>query len=325
MAVTLLAGAALAGCKNGAQAEAVQPAPGHTAEISTAQAMAAVVQYDKANNAVNARYDAAGLATIEALPGEATSKARLLQAKVLRQAVPPVTHPPEQIVIPRIDSFPRWFVVTAPVVKSGAATPRLKYLILVQEKAQGPWRVAYYPYPSGDEEVPPMAVDSQGTATLVTDAGGLATDPAQLNKAIFNYYVSNKDSSVQLAPTTALEKQLSDGYQLGQQQEQARGVDFVRTFQQTPYPSYLVRTADGGVLAFTANEVRDTLTASAHNGVVTFDPGTPEAATLGRPEGAKAHTYTVERLQMFMSYIPAAGSAQPVQVLAYDDAVIAVH
>ena len=83
--------------------------------------------------------------------------------------------------------------------------------------------------------------------------------------------------------------------------------------------------ADGGVLAFTAGAVLDTLTAAAPGGQVTLDPNTPEAATLGKPDGAHAHTFTMDRLQMFLSYIPPAGAAATVQLLAYDDAVLAVR
>jgi hypothetical protein len=217
-------------------------------------------------------------------------------------------------------------VVLAPVVKSGAATPRSKYLLFMQDAAKAAWRVAYYPYPSDDNVIAALAVSDDGGAPLVTDARGLAADPTRLNQAIYDHYQTSGDGSVRLAPTVALEQQLTNGYRLGQQQMKARGVTFLRRFQQTSYPSYLIRMADGGVLAFTANAVLDTLTAAQPNGTVTLDANTPEAAMLGKPEGAHARTFTVDRLQMFLSYIPPAGAtAAAVQVLAYDDAVLAVR
>jgi hypothetical protein len=321
----LLVSPALTGC-GGASADADSSRQAERKPpVSVAEATDIVRRYDEANNAANARYDTAALHQIETAPAVVTSEARLVQARALRQTVEQVTHPPRQVVIPRTTGYPRWFVALAPVVKSGAATPRAKYLLFVQDAAKGPWRVAYYPYPADDNVSVALDVSPDGGAPLVTDARGLAADPAQLNQAIYDHYEGNGDGPVRLAPTVALEQQLTNGFRLGQQQMKARGVTFVRKFVQTTYPSYLIRMADGGVLAFTAGAVLDTLTAAAPGGQVTLDPNTPEAATLGKPDGAHAHTFTMDRLQMFLSYIPPAGAAATVQLLAYDDAVLAVR
>jgi hypothetical protein len=308
-------------------ASAASPGPDPSAAhppISIAEAKQIVNQYDLANNAANARFDLGAVQKAEAPPAQLTSVARLTQAKVLHQTVPAVTHPPEQIVIPLTTGYPRWFVAVAPVVSAGAATPRPKYVLFAQDAANGPWRVAYYPYPADDSTMIPLATNAEGGSPLVTNAAGLAADPAALNQAIYDYYQNNGSETVRFASSTALDKQLTSGYKLGQQQMQSRGVTFVRTYETIRYPSYLLRTLDGGVLAFTANGVRDTLTAKAGR-KVTLDPGTHEAVMAGKPGGASAHQFTEHRLQMFLTYIPRAGTAAAAQVLAYDDEVVAVN
>ena len=58
---------------------------------------------------------------------------------------------------------------------------------------------------------------------------------------------------------------------------------------------------------------------------VTLEANSPEAAMVGKPYGAHGRTFTVTRLQMFLSYVPPAGGDAVVRVLAYDDAVLAVR
>src|SRR5947209_10607772 len=179
----------VAGCGNASADDARHAAPKPPVSVNEADAI--VGRYDDANNAANAAYDTGAVTRIETLPAQATSVARLTQAKALHQAVDRVTHPPRQVVIPRTTGYPRWFVTVGPVVRAGAATPRPKYLLFVQDAANGPWRVAYYPYPTDDSSAVAPTVSDDGGAPLVTDARGLATDPARLDQAIYDHYQGN--------------------------------------------------------------------------------------------------------------------------------------
>ena len=298
-----------------ASGAAAHPAP----SVTVAEVNRIVAEYDTANNAVNAGYDAAGVARIEGAPAAPMTASRLQQAKVLGQPLTSVIHRVQQVVSPSGQEYPRWFLVLTPLVRGTTVTPRPKYLIFSRETASAPWRVVYYPYPADVSQVPPVAVGPDGGAAPVLGGEGLKADPSLLTRAIYEHYTVGRDTLMNLVPTTALERELTAGFRVGQQQVQARGMTFSRTLLPTSYPSYLVRTVDGGVLAFTANAVRDVIAPGKAGGQASLEAGSPESALLGRTGSVKASEFTVDRLQTFLTYVPPKSAPGGVQVIAYDD------
>lgn len=309
----------VAGPARSAAAPSQYPRP----TVGVAEATRIVAAYDTANNALNAGYDDAGVLSIEVSPAATMTAARLQQARALGQPLMPVVHRVQQVVSPGGQGYPRWFLALTPLVRGTTVTPRPKYLVFTQETVSAPWRVAYYPYPA-DGKVPAPAVGPDGGAPPVTSVAGLKADPSVLTRAIYEHYTLGRDSIMPLVPTTALERELTAGYTVGQQQMQAKGMTFSRALLPTVYPSYLVRTADGGVLAFTANAVRDVIAPAKLGGKAVLEAGSPESALLGRTAGATAAEFTVDRLQMFLTYVPPRTAVAGVQVIGYDDTPISV-
>ncbi|WP_343972708.1 hypothetical protein [Kribbella koreensis] len=48
-------------------------------------------------------------------------------------------------------------------------------------------------------------------------------------------------------------------------------------------------------------------------------------AQFGRPGGARARYFTIVRLDMFMTFIPAASSGQGLEVLSYSEVPVSVE
>ncbi|GAA0946613.1 hypothetical protein GCM10009554_42690 [Kribbella koreensis] len=53
--------------------------------------------------------------------------------------------------------------------------------------------------------------------------------------------------------------------------------------------------------------------------------GGGDVAQFGRPGGARARYFTIVRLDMFMTFIPAASSGQGLEVLSYSEVPVSVE
>lgn len=295
--------------------------------VSIAQATRLVSTYSAINNLVNSSYSAARDQTIEESPASVASVAGLQASKTQQKVISPTQYFGSTIAVPHIAGYPRLFLAITHLRSNGTILPYSIYLLFVQDAAGAPWRVAYYPGSAGQVPVPPVARAADGNAPAVTSSAGLLADPATLNAAIYGHATGQTGSTatVPLAPTPELEDQLTAGYASGVQEYNSQGVDVYQTLLPATFPIYLIRTRDGGALAFTANEVRDMLVPMHGGGTVHLPQGTALAALAGNPNGATAPRYSVIRLQMFMSYIPPRNApGNGVEVLSYADYPISV-
>jgi hypothetical protein len=295
--------------------------------VSIAQATQLVYRYGAVNNSVNSRYSAAEDETIEESPASVASIAGLQIDKTQGKAIPATQYFGPRFAVPRITGYPRLLLAITYLRSSGTTLPYTIYLLFVQDAAGAPWRVAYYPFSTGQVPVPAVATSADDSVPAVTSSVGLLADPAALSAAIYAHATGQNaaGSDVPLAPTPELDQQLTAGYTSGVQEYNSQGVNVYQTLLPTTYPIYLIRTKGGGALAFTADEVRDLLVPMHDGGSVTLAQGSGEAALVGQPNGATAASYSIVRLQMFMSYIPpqsAPGSG--VEVLSYSDYPISV-
>jgi hypothetical protein len=295
--------------------------------VSIAQATQLVYRYAAVNNVVNSRYSAAEDETIEESPASVASIAGLQVDKTQGKAIPATQYFGARFAVPRITGYPRLMLAITYLRSSGTTLPYTIYLLFVQDAAGAPWRVAYYPFSTGQVPVPAVATAADDSVPAVTSSVGLLADPAALSAAIYAHATGQNvaGSDVPLAPTPELDQQLTAGYTSGVQEYNSQGVNVYQTLLPTTFPIYLIRTKGGGALAFTADEVRDLLVPMHSGGSVTLPQGSGEAALAGQPGGATASSYSVVRLQMFMSYIPpqnAPGSG--VEVLSYSDYPVSV-
>ncbi|MYW05540.1 hypothetical protein [Streptomyces sp. SID3343] len=326
-AAVLMVGGTLTGCGNSPAnpkpaGAAVEPPP-----VGIELANRLLQEYAAGNTRVNAGLDPAAVDAIEMPPASVGSKAGLQVAKTQAVAVPSTGYVQPRFVFPRLTGYPKYFVAITQLLQSSTVSPSPKYLLFVQDQEGAPWKVAYYPFALDRSELPELEQDAAGGAPVVADTAGLLADPAALGRAYQDYAQGKRDPKVPLSPTKALTGQLTGGWTAGVQAQRAKGGILERTIPADAprYATYLLRTRDGGVLAFTAVQVRDTMTATGGKGDVQLDAGSREAALAGSPEGARAPQFTVDRLEIYLSHIPP--SATPgtgVQLIAFGDYALSV-
>lgn len=295
--------------------------------VSIAEATRLVYAYSAGNNRVNRSYSAARDQTIEESPASVASTAGLRISKTQGKAIPAAQYFGSTFAVPRITGYPRLLLAITHMRSSGTTVPYAIYLLFVQDAAGAPWRVAYYPFSAGQVPVPAVAASADDGAPAVTSSTGLLADPAALSAAIYAHATGQDASApgVPLAPTPELDGQLTAGYTSGVQEYRSQGVNVYQTLLPATFPIYLIRTKDGGALAFTADEVRDLLVPIHSGGGVHLPQGSGYAALAGQPGGATAARYSIVRLQMFMSYIPPQNApGNGVEVLSYTDYPITV-
>jgi hypothetical protein len=322
IAVAAAGCALVAGCGPAGQAAGRTNAPAPALTIQQAADVQAA--YDKGNNEINQAYDAGAVPRIETLPLQTTSQAWLKIRQQQKQQIPPTNYSGGTFFVPPAGGFPRWFISAATRVRGGVPSARPVYTVFTQQADGLPWLAAYTMAPA--DTVPAVRTNAAGAAAILTDATGLAVNPATLSAAIFAHSTAATPVDGDgLARTPALDDQLTAGYRVGVETVGARGWVLTRTLDPTTYPSYLLRTTDGGALAFTADVVVDTTKASGAKGTVTLDAGSNEAALAGRPAGFTARQLVIQRLQTFLTYIPPKGSGQKIRVLAYNDTPVNVR
>ncbi|MGW1996343.1 hypothetical protein [Embleya sp. NPDC001921] len=328
VAAVLVAGAVLAGCGD-TPADDPKPAKpqGAAPPVGVEQATRLLHEYAAANTRINASLDPAAVDAIELPPASTGSKAGLQVAKTQAVVVPTTGYVQPRFVFPRLTGYPKFFVAITQLLQSDTVSPSPKYLLFVQEREDAPWKVAYYPFVTDRSEIPELEQDAGGGAPAVADTAGLLADPAALGRAYQDYAQGKRDPKVPLSPTKTLTGQLTGGWTAGVQALRAKGALLERVIPADAprYPTFLLRTRDGGVLAFTAVQVRDTMTASGGKDGVPLDAGSREAALAGSPEGARAPQYVVDRLVVSLSHIPpAATPGTGVQLIAYGDYALSV-
>jgi hypothetical protein len=321
----LLVGAALlAGCGSAGGKAEPQQAPPAAPAVTTARATAVLRDYDQKNNAVNAAFDGVGLSAIETPPLRTSSQSLMTISKNLAQKIPQITTPNPRFVVPAQPGYPRWFLSISHRVIGGVPSPQPTYDVYYQETPADHFLAAYALTPAEQEDVGPFALNSAGAAQPVTSGAGLVLDPADLGQAITRHYVEglrDKDAFVHSAP---LDDVLGNGFTLGRQVLGTRGVTLTRVVKSVAPQMFALRTADGGALAFTSVTVTDHLQARTAKAEASLRAGSNDAALLGRPDGAKAKSFTIDRLEMFMTYIPTKTSGTKAKVLAYSETAVSV-
>jgi hypothetical protein len=292
------------------------------ASVSPAQARQLLYAYSAGNNQVNASYSAAMDQAIEESPASVASIAGLQIAKTQGKVIPATQYLGSTFAVPHITGYPRLLLAVTHLRSNGTILPYTIYLLFVKDAAGARWRVAYYPYSTGQIPVPAVAASTDGSAPAVTGGAGLAADPTALSAAIYAHATGQNTAAphIALARTPALDDQLTAGFTSGVHEYNSQGVNVYRTLLPASFPIYLIRTRNGGALTFTANEVRDVLVPMHAGGTVSLPQRSGEAALAGQPNGATAPRYSIVRLQMFMTYIPPKSApGNGAQVLSYTD------
>jgi hypothetical protein len=257
----LLAGAAVVtGCGTATRTAAAPPRPAAPA-VTTAQAAAVVRAYDQQNNAVNAAFDATGLAKIERPPLRTSSVALMTISKTLRQKIPQITSTDPHFVVPAQPGYPRWFLSISQRVIGGVPAPQPTYDVYYQETPADHFLAAFALTPGEQETVGPFALNSAGAAASVSSGAGLLVAPTDLGQAITSHYVRGLRDKDAFAYSPPLDDMLGNGFTLGRKVLGSRGVTLTRALASVAPQAFALRTADGGAVAFTAITVTDRLVA----------------------------------------------------------------
>ncbi|MEV0352820.1 hypothetical protein AB0H88_44295 [Nonomuraea sp. NPDC050680] len=261
------AGCLLAGCSGlpgmgGAKAD---PAPTGTPSASTAptparavtdqEAASVLADYVKRNNAANKARSDELLAGYEGGSSFSIDKASYTSSRILRKTIKyqPFGYTRAAFRAPAAGQQ-SWFLATAHWQRKPTTAKEPTYLLFARQ-ADG-WRQVYSPDTfdgTTTDELPAIAADASGLATAVgpTDGTGLLMSPADFAK---------KYASHMVGKGTAADKSLfaADGITTGAAKTRQRMNQYARITSTarpvTRYPSYTLRTADGGALTFTTIE-----------------------------------------------------------------------
>lgn len=315
----------VAGCGTGSSTPRSSTAPAAPPPVGVPAATKLLQQYTSALDAATAQ-NAGALSGVEEPPASVASRAGLTVAKAQKIPVPSTSFVTPSFVFPRVTGYPRWFLAVAPQLQSDRVTPAPAYILFVQDGPSAPYRVAYRPLARDTSGLPALAQDSAGGAPAVTGSQGLLVSPDVLARAYNDLAAGRRDAGVPLAPSDALGIDLTGIFKADVQEQKSRGGALERTLLPRVFPSYMLRTKDGGALAFTAVSVKDTLTPASGTGTVSLDPGSPEAAMAGSSQGAHAYQYVIKRLEVYLSVIPPASAPGPgVQLLGFSDYLLSVR
>ncbi|MFG1699210.1 hypothetical protein [Nonomuraea sp. NPDC049309] len=226
-----------------------QPSPSATEQPLTAQAV--IDEYIDRNNKANKALDEKLLATYEGGSSFDIDKADYLSARKLGAKAgdyKPFEYVKATFVAP---ASKRWFLATAYSKRENKTAKDPTYLLFAHQ--DGAWKQVYSPDISealGAGDLPTIKTDASGAATEVdqADGTGLLMSPAQFAK---NYavHLTGKGSNA------AKSRFASDPLTTEAAKSRANMRQFARVTehaaQAKEYPTYALRTADGGALVFT--------------------------------------------------------------------------
>ncbi|MFI6710456.1 hypothetical protein ACIBF7_28735 [Nonomuraea sp. NPDC050478] len=254
---------ALAGCSAlpGAGSEqapstAATETPTPAAAPVTAQEVASVLEdYVKRNNAANKAVSDKLLAGYEGGSSLAIDKAGYASVRKLggRQAAYQPFGYTEPVHTVPVGQEGRWFLATAHWKGKTGTAKEPTYLLFTRDGES--WKQVYAPdvFEGKAAELPEIVADASGTAEEVahSDAAGLMMSPAAFAKSYAAHLV-NKGTAASRTRFAADRLTTGAASNRVKMKEYAKVVESARPA--TAYPSYALRTADGGALAFTTLE-----------------------------------------------------------------------
>lgn len=314
-AVALTTVLALAGCANPVPEPTPDAAPAvPPPAITVAQSTRVLDQIGEVLAAGDAALDASGLPARLSGPALAIRSAEYLRATATAGARLPVTIPTvaQTTVVPDTDTWPRTQMV---VTEQPADLQAPLLLVLEQSGPREPYRLWGWARLGQGVQMPATAEPTTGSEPVAADDATLLLTPTD---ALAQYadVLTNGDASAFAAtfPVDFFRTALQ-----GARDQTVASLQAVATVAETvaPVPDQVtaLRTADGG--AIVVGQLSTVTTATLSQGSITLnDPF--DAALAGRPSVASnlVRTWT----DVVALYVPPAGGAQQVQVLAAEHA-----
>jgi voltage-gated potassium channel Kch len=215
------------------------------------------------------------------------------------------------LFVPKLDAFPKWFLVAAMERAGPQGKPHQVLMIFTRSGPEAAWRLANKTITSA--QLPKIATDGQGYAIAVSaeqppgrvavPLGDLATTHAAYLTTGTGPFADGPYTSEWRTERTAWARRLRGG-----------GWRDTVTFGQTRYPPVALRTKDGGILAWYAVSRLDSLFPQrASRQGRTGRPIQPKALPadirgyLGRPPGGARTEVRAAWLLLPLTYVPPAG------------------
>ncbi|MEV8635511.1 hypothetical protein AB0395_28010 [Streptosporangium sp. NPDC051023] len=295
---------------------AVVPSTGtDAAQLTIRQAYRIHGHYQKGLSAAQSRLDEVAMGKLEAELAVEMTRASFKTAKMQGESVASGVWPNPQVWVPRhVEGTPDWFVAVSH--ETGIA----RVVDLMSSTPAG-WRLVA----SGADTraVPPrfpkIATDAEGYATsLPEDATGLVATPRQIAGAHLASLESAKpDPRFEDGPWTS---EIVQFWQQERAQLEQAGWILSLSYRQDG-PVRAMRTGDGGALVWYAARSTDTRMAERVGAKVTLKG----SAAVRTKNKAFTHSASATYGRMYVTYVPPAGSSEPVRVLGEWSDVLESH
>ena len=216
----------------------------------------------------------------------------------------PITLVNPVLFVPRLETYPKWFVAAAMERSGRRSKARQTLLMFTRADPDAPWRLANKTI--ADQRLPKIATDGQGYAVTVPaeTSKGLAVGLNDLAGSHAAYLAGGNDRRFAAGPyTSALRADRAEW----SRRVRAGGWRDAAAFSRTRYPVAALRTKDGGVLAWYAISRLDTLVAA---GRTAPDPRAvpPDVrGYLDKPISGSRTEVRAAWLLLPLSYVPPAG------------------
>ncbi|MEU1734448.1 hypothetical protein [Streptosporangium sp. NPDC020145] len=289
--------------------------PEESPQLTVRQAYRIHGSYQKNLSAVQTRMDSAAMGKLEGGLAVEMTRASFKTAKMQGETVASGTWPNPQVWVPRhVEGSPDWFVAVAH--ETGIA----RVVDLMSSTPAG-WRLVA----SGLDTrailpaFPKIATDAEGYATsLPENATGLVATPRQIAEEHLESLESAKpDQRFEDGPWTS---ETVKFWQQERAQLEDAGWILSLTYRQEG-PIRALRTGDGGALVWYSARSTDTRMAERAGAKVTLK-GSAAVRTRNK---AFTHSASATYGRMYVTYVPPAGSTDPVRVLGEWSEVLESH
>jgi hypothetical protein len=208
---------------------------------------------------------------------------------------------PEQVVAPRFEAYPLWFVVLARDQKGG----NKRVAVFERADSVSPWLMTMAPETTPQAGLPPVVQDSNGAAVTVApdDATGTGVSPTAAVQRYAGALAEGQSEDDAFFASDAFITQTRKF-----QQTQA-SLPFA-TFQQTwtpQTPRFALRVEGGGMLVFGTVNRRDAYSVQT-NSYIDWDDNADTAAYL---PGRVYRSATLDYTHQLLLFLPPRGEGRP--------------
>ncbi len=208
------------------------------------------------------------------------------------------------LFVPKLDAFPKWFVVAAMERLGRRGKPRQVLLMFARSGPQAAWRLANITITAA--KLPKIATDGQGYAIAVSPEA-----PGRLAVALGDLAAAHTTYLTNATARTFTDGQYTTGWHARRgawaRRLRAGGWLDTVTFGQTRYAAAALRTKDGGILAWYAVSRVESLVSARRSAP---DPGAVSSDIRGyldKPPGGSRTEVRAAWLLLPLTYVPTRG------------------